>query len=49
MAPVGRGTGGHLGLPPVRPDLAALTGYAPKVDLERGLERFAAWYRGFYG
>ena len=29
--------------------LAALTGYAPKVDLERGLERFAAWYRGFYG
>ena len=29
--------------------LAALTGYAPKVDLERGLALFAAWYRGFYG
>ncbi len=29
--------------------LAALTGYAPKVDLETGLVRFAAWYRGFYG
>jgi len=29
--------------------LAALTGYAPKVDLATGLGRFAAWYRGFYG
>ena len=29
--------------------LHALTGYAPKVMLEDGLKRFAAWYRGFYG
>jgi len=29
--------------------LAALTGYTPKVRLREGLERFAAWYRGFYG
>jgi len=29
--------------------LTALTGYAPKVRLREGLERFAAWYRGFYG
>jgi len=28
--------------------LAALTGYATKVGLEVGLERFAAWYREFY-
>jgi histidinol-phosphate aminotransferase len=35
MAPVGRGPGGHLGLPPVRPDLAALTGYhSEQVDVE---------------
>jgi UDP-glucuronate 4-epimerase len=29
--------------------LHALTGYEPKVRLEEGLGRFAAWYRGFYG
>ena len=29
--------------------LHALTGYAPKVMLEDGLKRFAAWYRDFYG
>jgi UDP-glucuronate 4-epimerase len=29
--------------------LQALTGYQPKVTLEEGLPRFAAWYRGFYG
>ncbi|MEI7932303.1 MAG: NAD-dependent epimerase/dehydratase family protein [Alphaproteobacteria bacterium] len=28
--------------------LAALTGYAPKVTLEEGLERFVAWYRTYY-
>src|SRR5690606_31032857 len=28
--------------------LKALTGYAPKVMLEQGLERFVDWYRGFY-
>jgi UDP-glucuronate 4-epimerase len=28
--------------------LNALTGYRPKVMLAEGLERFAAWYRGFY-
>ncbi len=29
--------------------LHALTGYAPKVMLAEGLERFATWYKGFYG
>ncbi len=28
--------------------LNALTGYAPKVDLAEGLERFVAWYRDYY-
>ncbi len=28
--------------------LNALTGYRPKVMLEEGLERFVAWYRGFF-
>ncbi len=28
--------------------LAALTGYAPKVTLEEGLQRFVAWYRSHY-
>jgi len=28
--------------------LAALTGYRPKVMLDEGLARFAAWYRDFY-
>ena len=26
-----------------------LTGYRPKVMLAEGLQRFADWYRGFYG
>jgi UDP-glucuronate 4-epimerase len=29
--------------------LAALIGYAPKVRLREGLERFVDWYRSFYG
>ena len=29
--------------------LSALTGYHPQVMLEEGLQRFAAWYRQFYG
>jgi UDP-glucuronate 4-epimerase len=29
--------------------LHALTGYAPKVMLEDGLQRFVSWYRDFYG
>jgi UDP-glucuronate 4-epimerase len=29
--------------------LNALCGYRPKVMLQEGLERFAHWYRGFYG
>lgn len=29
--------------------LHALTGYKPKVMLAEGLERFATWYKGFYG
>lgn len=29
--------------------LNALTGYAPKVMLAEGLERFVAWYRGYFG
>jgi len=29
--------------------LHALTGYQPKVMLAEGLERFAAWYKDFYG
>ncbi len=28
--------------------LNTLTGYAPKVDLAEGLERFVAWYRDYY-
>ena len=28
--------------------LHALTGYAPKVMLAEGLDRFATWYKGFY-
>jgi UDP-glucuronate 4-epimerase len=28
--------------------IATLTGYAPKVALAEGLERFAAWYRAYY-
>lgn len=28
--------------------LQALTGYHPKIMLEEGLQRFAAWYRQFY-
>lgn len=29
--------------------IAGLTGYAPKVRLAEGLDRFVAWYRGHYG
>jgi UDP-glucuronate 4-epimerase len=29
--------------------LHALTGYKPKVGVEEGLQRFAAWYADFYG
>ncbi|MBL0923415.1 MAG: SDR family NAD(P)-dependent oxidoreductase [Sphingomonadaceae bacterium] len=29
--------------------LHALTGYRPKVMLAEGLQRFADWYRGYYG
>jgi UDP-glucuronate 4-epimerase len=29
--------------------LNALTGYAPRVMLAEGLERFVAWYRGYFG
>ncbi len=29
--------------------LHALTGYRPKVMLDEGLERFAAWFRTYYG
>jgi UDP-glucuronate 4-epimerase len=29
--------------------LHALTGYKPKVMLAEGLEKFADWYRQFYG
>jgi UDP-glucuronate 4-epimerase len=29
--------------------LNALTGYKPKVMLTEGLQRFADWYRGYYG
>jgi len=29
--------------------LHALTGYAPKVMLAEGLDRFATWYKGYYG
>lgn len=29
--------------------LAALTGYAPKVSIEQGLPKFVEWYRRFYG
>lgn len=29
--------------------LHALTGYKPKVMLAEGLQRFADWYRGYYG
>jgi len=29
--------------------LHALTGYQPKVGVEEGLQRFAAWYADFYG
>ena len=29
--------------------LKALTGYQPKVMLAEGLQRFADWYRGYYG
>lgn len=29
--------------------LNALTGYKPKVMLAEGLQRFADWYRGYYG
>jgi UDP-glucuronate 4-epimerase len=29
--------------------LAALTGYAPKVQIEEGLARFADWYWGYFG
>ncbi|PVM84600.1 NAD-dependent epimerase/dehydratase family protein [Caulobacter endophyticus] len=29
--------------------LHALTGYQPKVGVEEGLQRFAAWYGDFYG
>ncbi|MBK5265689.1 MAG: NAD-dependent epimerase/dehydratase family protein [Alphaproteobacteria bacterium] len=29
--------------------LHALTGYRPRVMLEEGLQRFADWYRGYYG
>jgi UDP-glucuronate 4-epimerase len=28
--------------------LNALTGYKPKIELEDGIPRFVAWYRGFY-
>jgi UDP-glucuronate 4-epimerase len=28
--------------------LQALTGYAPKIALDEGLERFARWYKSFY-
>jgi UDP-glucuronate 4-epimerase len=29
--------------------LAAATGFAPRTSLREGLERFVAWYRGYYG
>ena len=29
--------------------LTALTGYAPEVGIEEGVERFAAWFREYYG
>lgn len=29
--------------------LKALTGYAPKTDVETGVARFVDWYRGYYG
>ena len=29
--------------------LAQAVGYRPRVSLEEGMERFVAWYRGFYG
>ena len=29
--------------------LAEDTGYKPTVSIEEGLEKFAAWYRGYYG
>ena len=30
-------------------DLARATGYAPSTPLETGVQRFVAWYRGYYG
>lgn len=30
-------------------DLVANVGYAPRVDVEEGVARFVAWYRGYYG
>ncbi|WP_275403593.1 NAD-dependent epimerase [Aquibium microcysteis] len=30
-------------------DLAAATGFAPKVSVDEGIRRFVAWYRGYYG
>ena len=27
----------------------AAYGYSPKVPLEEGLQRFVAWFRGYYG
>jgi UDP-glucuronate 4-epimerase len=30
-------------------DLAAATGFAPKVPVDEGIRRFVAWYRGYHG
>lgn len=30
-------------------DLAAAVGYSPGTPLETGIDRFVAWYRGYYG
>ncbi|WP_375459110.1 NAD-dependent epimerase [uncultured Enterovirga sp.] len=30
-------------------DLARLTGFRPQVPIAEGIQRFVAWYRGFYG
>ena len=29
-------------------EMAAVTGFRPEVSIETGVERFVAWYRGFY-
>ena len=30
-------------------DLIANVGYRPKVQVEEGVAKFVAWYRGYYG